>query len=339
MNLGDTSIPMYEFDAEAYQSVDIFSWSEERIKEFQSKYIVQMFQHHYKNSDTYRKFCENCNISLDDIKGEEDIWKIPQIPSAIFKSIDVTSVPMEKIVKHCTSSGTQGLVSNIYRDEITLDHLLDSIQLAIRELYDMDFKTIQVINLGPDTEEASDIWFAYITSILNLIQESDNYLSHGALRNEDLYNKIKNLQGKKRLLILGAPPLFVKFTEYLRENNLELNLAKGDVVMTAGGWKKHTGMAIDKESFGDLIQKYFNIERTGIVDTFNQVELNTVVFQCEEGYKHMPPWVKVIVRDPVTLEDVGYDKLGILSYYDASANSYSCFLLSDDLGIKRKQCK
>lgn len=337
MKLSDNTLVGPEFDCVSFQGDSILAWNDEQVSAYQEKFIIEAFRHHYSNSEEYRKFCENSNIGLDDIKIKADLVKIPQIPSAIFKSIDVLSIDRKDIVKRCTSSGTHGLISNIYRDEITLDRLLNSISFGLKELYDIDINGCTVVNLGPDTDEAADIWFAYITSILNLVLDAHNFMVKGELQCEAVYNFINNNSDKK-LLILGAPPLLLHFINYLKDNGLKLNLKKGDIVKTAGGWKKHTGIMIERDEFSLLMKEYFNADEEGILDAFNQVELNTVVFECNKKSKHLPPWVKVIVRDPYTLEDIGYEKLGILSYLDASSNSYPCFLLSDDLGILKKDC-
>lgn len=47
---------------------------------------------------------------------------------------------------------------------------------------------------------------------------------------------------------------------------------------------------------------------------------------------HLPDWTVAIARDPDTLKPLNYGEEGILSFIDTSANSYPCFILTEDFG-------
>ena len=68
-------------------------------------------------------------------------------------------------------------------------------------------------------------------------------------------------------------------------------------------------------------------------DTFNMVELNTVILECRYHRKHVPPWVHATTRDPRTLSPLPSGVEGVLSYLDPTPVSYPGFVFSDDLGV------
>ncbi|MCQ2411705.1 MAG: phenylacetate--CoA ligase [Sphaerochaetaceae bacterium] len=83
----------------------------EQLKELQGKRLAETFRHVYENVEYYRKRCEEAGVTPDDIKGLEDLDKIPftckddlraTYPYGLF------AVPKEKVVRIHASSGTTG---------------------------------------------------------------------------------------------------------------------------------------------------------------------------------------------------------------------------------------
>lgn len=327
------------FDFECYQNEEIFFWDKKRVDEFQKKYILDIFKHHYTNCHSYRRYCDFHKVDPDKLTNFMDLDCIPLIPTVIFKNMDVLSVDSNKIVKKCLSSGTLGQVSSVFRDEITIDRLLCSISVSLKDLYDYDQDKFITVNLGPDTDEAGDVWFTYITSIVDLISKTYYFIKNERLLNDKLFKFLSEYNGQKDLLLLGPPVMFKYFCEYLMENNLKIKLKENDILITAGGWKKHSGEKIDRETLEDMVVEYLGIKKENVFDAFNQVELNTVICECKSKRKHIPPWVKVIVRDPITLRNVGENVEGILSFIDLSSNSYPCFILTEDIGKVSSGCE
>ena len=326
------------FDFISYQDEQLFQWPREKIDDFQIEYFLDAFEYHYSKCIPYKSYCDFCGINPQILKESKDLAAIPQIPTLIFKNLDLVSVPKEKITKKCTSSGTQGIISSIYRDDISLDRLLCSISTAIKDFYDMEQDRAVVANLGPDTEEAGEVWFTYITSIVDLIFDTINFVKNGELLYEQLFEFLNNRDKSKRLLLLGPPILFKYFLDYLKANFLTIKLNNDDLVVTAGGWKKYSGEKIERQAFETLLIELLGASRESIFDVFNQVELNTVLFECPHKKKHIPPWIKVLVRDPVTMQPVNDGEMGVLSYLDASSTSYPCFIISEDIGRVSRGC-
>src|SRR5262249_20678249 len=67
----------------------------------------------------------------------------------------------------------------------------------------------------------------------------------------------------------------------------------------SGGWKKLEGVA--REEF-DARLLHDSDPSSRVVDYYGLVEQNGVVYPlCGDGYRHVPRWAGVIVRDPWTL--------------------------------------
>jgi len=118
-----------------------------------------------------------------------------------------------------------------------------------------------------------------------------------------------------------------------KHNGIKLDFGDKIFVITAGGWKKYEGQAISREKFKECCKEMFeNIQVARIRDTFNMVELNTILPECEFGSKHLPLWVDAYVIDMDTYEVADVNKIGLLGFLDASTTSYPGFVMSGDLG-------
>lgn len=324
------------FDFDSFQDEHLFQWDNDKRRVFQERYIYAAFNHHYENCPDYRHFAERHGITPNSLKA---IDEIPQIPTVLFKNIDILSIPRNDVAKVCQSSGTRGLMSVVYRDEKTLDRLLCSIIAGMKYIYDIDNDRALVLNLGPSTEEAGDIWFSYVTSIADLLYKTYYYVTDQEFYVEDLVGFLtRQKKVDKRIILLGAPIMFKRFLSYLERDKINLHLPSDTLVITAGGWKKFSGEALERNRLEKLLCERLRIRPENVRDSFNQVELNTVIFECEYKNKHAPPWVKVIIRDPVTMADIGEEQAGVLTYLDASCRSYPCFIISEDIGRVRSGC-
>lgn len=315
-----------------------YYWDPKRIEDFRKKIVSNAFEYHYENCERYRNYCKGYGIAPDDIYQSGDITKIPQIPTVLFKNADILSVPRESIVKLCTSSGTHGHFSKVFRDQRTLDNFVFSILGALKEIYEVNLRDSAILYLGPNIDEAGGVWQANIVSVFQELSEVHTFVKHGEFLARDLYEYITTEISDRKLFLFGPPITLKYFIEFLKENNLQLNVGSDYIVIMGGGWKKFSGEMIEREPFEELMHQYIGVDRGKIFDTFNQVELNTTFFECRNKRKHILPWVKVIVRDPVTLEPLGYEQEGLLSYMDASALSYPCFIISEDIGVLHKGC-
>ena len=121
----------------------------------QKDLILEAFKFHFLNNSEYKQFCLNKNITIEDIKN--DVYKIPLLPSSLFKSHKIRTSSSEITVKDSISSGTSGSISIVERDTTTLERFLGSVRNAIDNVFKIEDAI--VLNLGPSSEDAKDIWF------------------------------------------------------------------------------------------------------------------------------------------------------------------------------------
>lgn len=316
-----------------------FMADEKSIQDYTFTKIKESFEYHYQQCESYRRFCtQGHKFSPESLNEFDDLEKIPQISTAVFKSIDVCSVDKNSC-KCCKSSGTKGTVSKIYRDDQTIQSFLHSICENVKEMYDLTPENCVIYNLGPSEEEAGDVWIAYVTGFLKRVFETYHFLRAGVLETDELIEKIKDINTRKRVVLLGAPTLFVRLFEKMEDGNIHIQLPDDAIMLTAGGWKNKAGDTMSRTAFSELIKNYFGIGENQYFDLYNQVESNTLFCECQYHNKHVPAGHLIIVRDPRTLEKMEDGKEGLITFLDATSNSYPAFVMTDDIGYVTRECE
>ncbi len=315
-----------------YKRKDIFTFSKEQIRETQCSLIPKVFTYHYRYCESYRNYCDFVGISPEDIKEEEDFIKIPLIPSTMFKMQDIITGEKENIVKVCTSSGTRGSLSKVYRDEATLDFFFQCIRINIEEYVKISHG--YCINLGPSQEEARDLWIAYAICMLKELYPMENFIKDGKFYENLVCDRIEEVKAQYDVIILtGSPIMFVQLMRYMEEHKISYMESIKFKCITAGGWKRFEGQKINTAEFMADMQRYFkSLKRGDFIDVLNMVELNDILTGCECGMKHIVPWLKVFILDPKTLKPVPDGQMGLIAYLDPTALSYPGFIISDDFG-------
>ncbi|MDO4418875.1 MAG: phenylacetate--CoA ligase [Ruminococcus sp.] len=97
--------------AEKYWQKEIETASREEIKAIQDERLVKTVNHVFKNVEPYRKRMEEAGLTPDDIKGVEDLHKLPFTVKQDLRDYypyGLFAVPTKDVVRLHASSGTTG---------------------------------------------------------------------------------------------------------------------------------------------------------------------------------------------------------------------------------------
>jgi len=290
---------------------------------------------HIATCPKYARFAARAGFSVENLRDPADLASVPQLPTLAFKLGDpIMSCALHDVAMRCTSSGTLGRRSEVYRDRPTIERLLGSVRSGIELIGDWYDDEVGVVNLGPDQSEAGDLWFAYVMSLIELVYPTVHAVRDGRFDPEEALATVDALCRRyPNAVLIGPPALVFDLVQTARRAQRDISALSGLFVVTAGGWKRSTGTVLDRDEFNTTVLDGFGLaDVTQIRDAFNQVELNTVMLECGAQRKHVPPWLEVIIRDPWTLEPVAPGAQGLISYLDPTATSYPCFIVGDDVG-------
>jgi long-chain-fatty-acid---luciferin-component ligase len=316
-----------------YGEDDPYRWDEDKIRMFQSRVFTEAFSHHFANCKQYQRYCAIEGVKPESLTLPDDIVKVPLIPASMFKEQTITSVDREAVAKVCRSSGTQGVISRVHRDNSSLERFVGSIRLSAEQLLDLRVRA-HVFNLGPDTDAAGDVWFPYVMSLISLLRPATHYVSDGVFEPRRVADDLMALDPEIQPIIVGPPIFVVYLLRHLADQGVTLDLgARRGLLVTGGGWKTHTDEEVDSADFRAWCASQLGLDAVSVRDAYNMVELNTVVFECEAARKHVPPWLIVEALDAETQQPVPAGEMGVLAYWDALPTGYPGFVISDDFGV------
>jgi long-chain-fatty-acid---luciferin-component ligase len=294
-------------------------------------WLASAASHHIEHCPLYARLATSSRFTPEQLQTPDDLERIPLVPASLFKKKSVVSRVSGELVR-CRSSGTKGTVSEICRDEPTMERFVAGLLHGAAEFYERHEGRRGFV-LGPSTDEAGTLWFSYVLSLLDLAFDTDFFVRNEEFRPEVLAAALADLAPGTQPLVIGPPVLVVDFCHWLLSRGQRLDLsARNALVVTAGGWKSHSARAIDRSELTQLAIDALGVEAVAVRDVYNMVELNSLLFECELKNKHVPPWLEVVVRDPSDLSRVGPGREGVLTFLDPTPTSYPGFVFSDDLG-------
>jgi long-chain-fatty-acid---luciferin-component ligase len=322
--------PVSPLDDLIFQAEDVFYRDRADVAGFQRDVIGQAFDWHYAHNARYRDYCRSFGAYPGMVRTSEDLVRIPLITSTQFKLGDVLSCDRSEIVQVCSSSGTAGSISQVYRDETTLGRFLGSVRCNTEQMYALH--DAFCLHLGPSKEEAQGLWISYAMSLIDLVFPTENFVRDGIFHPEAVLRRIEEVRGRyEHLILTGAPIMFLHLAEHMRKEGVSFEGCEDFLIVTAGGWKRYSGQAIPRPEFEERLgQQFVGLTPGRFRDCFNMVELNTILVECEHQVKHIPPWLRILTLDPRTLTPVAGEEAGLLAFLDPTATSYPGFVLTDD---------
>jgi len=287
------------------------------------------------NNKNYSDYCKTNGVSEENVS--ENIDSIPLIPAVVFKkNYFLAQTSKNDDILITTSSGTKGSISQVPRDNQTLMRFYSTINSGLQDVFNYKQTNFEFLCLTPPSNEAKHLWISYLITGINLFYPCTHYISNGNLEYDKLMSDLQRIQecdGPKKYLIVGSPALIMDLTKLIRNNHQELKLNDKCLIVTMGGWKRRQSEMISKDEFYDQVIEVFGLKNDEYIrDAYNMVELNTVFFECKHHNKHCPPWIHVRARNPRTLDVVPSGDFGLLSFMDATPESFPGFLLSEDFG-------
>jgi phenylacetate-coenzyme A ligase PaaK-like adenylate-forming protein len=302
--------------------------------------------HHRIHCRFYAELLKQSEFSVDDIKSIEDCAKIPVIPAQFFKYHEVLSVNKEDIEVHATSSGTQGQKSQIFLDS---DSLRLGTKMAIKAIKYHGFISLIPTNyliLGYEPKEGNEMGNVKVAlGMTRFAPAKEKVFALRALGDKyeiDYFGIVNALMRFERqklpVRILGFPSYLYMLVKMMRESGMSpLKLNKRSVVLTGGGWKKFDDMMIDKNELYEMVKEFLGIPSKNCRDFYSAVEHSVAYPECENHHMHVPIWSRVIIRDVKTLEPLGFNQPGFLSFISPLVSSVPISsILMGDMAVLRE---
>ncbi|WP_333860265.1 LuxE/PaaK family acyltransferase [Clostridium sp.] len=275
-----------------------------------------------------------------DISKISKLDQVPFIPVNMFKTFELLTCKREEVVRVLNSSSTtSNTPSRIYLDKGTSIRQSQALINTLKSFLGVNRKPLLILDAAGvnKKKEVLNARGAAIRGISNfagsityVMEEKDGELEINLPKLKKFQEDNKN----KEILVYGFTYIvWSKFVTQLKKKNIKLALPKMKL-LHSGGWKKLVSESVEKEEFNRVTAEVFGTEKSNIMDFYGMVEQLGVVFvDCECGYKHVPDFADIIIRDFNTLEEVEIGQQGIIEVLSILGTSYpSQGILTEDVG-------
>jgi hypothetical protein len=306
--------------------------------------LIDELIHHFNNNKLYRQFCEKNDFNPCSFSGH--INEIPAIPVHVFKALGgvLNSVGQQEISFSLNSSATSGKPSTILVDKLTAKRQKIAMAKVMQEVLGVKRQKFCIMDINPSSSKATNLGarIAAIKGYLNFSSSSSYFIDYCDKKNglifkkEDFLNFIASANRDEPLVIFGFTfVLYHDVIKSLLDDNLELALPAGSKIIHIGGWKKLEDQKVDKSIFNKQIAQLFKITEKDITDIYGFTEQMGINYpDCEAGWKHVPSYSEVLVRDESNHSLMKDHEIGLLQFFSPIPHSYpGNVVLTDDLGF------
>jgi len=266
---------------------------------------------------------------------------IPFIPVQMFKLFDLGTCEEKDIVRILNSSSTTGQIpSRIPIDKVTAFRQTKALVSTLANYLGKKRRPFLVL----DTEKMNLGDADSITARGAAIRGLSNFANEVcyAMREEngELRLDIKKLMDfQKRHAdeeVFAFGFTFIIWNDFVKAMEKEKSKLhfRSIKLLHGGGWKRLASMAVSKAEFDSKVAEIFSTGPESILDFYGMAEQTGTVFvDCEFGFKHVPDFADIIIRDVRTLEENGIGKEGLIEVLSVLPHSYAGHaILTEDIG-------
>jgi len=309
--------------------VSVFTLPQADREELLLKELSTLVAHHRAKCEPYDNILRaNGFVAADSVAG------LPWLPVRLFKTLTLKSIPDDEVFKVLTSSGTTGEVSRIYLDKAaaaTQTRQLGATLQTVLGPKRLPMILVDTKSLLKDRRSFS----ARGAGVLGMATFGRDHVwaldEQGAPDLESLRGFLAK-HGDQPFLIFGFTYLvWLHLYEVAKEHGLDLS---NGILIHSGGWKKLVDQAVDPAEFRRRLAH--DVGLTKIHNFYGMVEqIGTIFLEGPSGGSlYCPDFADVVVRDPLTWEELPPGKPGLLEVVSTLPTSYpGNVLLTEDLGV------
>lgn len=306
--------------------------------------LAENFEHHFNHCTPYQKLCKKRGW-IPPLKADFRLDDFPYLPVDIFKSMRLSSVPDDKIVRTLQSSATSlQTPSTVVLDSETRKRQMKTLVWFLSDrlgksrrpfvILDVDPKAISPGQSTISARAAAVRGFLTAASsaeyCMSMDQAGEMYIELARL--ESALKKAQHL-GKSAVIFGYTYVFYVYAAKQLQKHGVKFDLPHV-TILHIGGWKKLQSEAVSKKIFNKTMCSVFGVEPKNIIDCYGFTEqLGVVYLDGEDGLKRTSAVSEVIVRDQITLLPVTDGEKGLLQFISPLPLGYPGHaILTDDVG-------
>jgi len=304
---------------------------------------LRVFRFQYEGNEPYRRFCDR----LGRRPGDVGTWtEIPAVPSSAMKRVDLVVSGLGSGQLFLSSGTTEGASQrsrhrvpdpDIYRRS-ALAHFAASV------LPDGARPRLLVLAPALAEEPQSSLcqMIAWIAEELGS-GEAEYFVSRGELDRGRLVERLRAVELREPVLLIGITPAFVELADHCRTDGLRFRLPYASRIVDTGGTKRRI-RPVSRNGLLRAFWETFGVPGYWVANEYGMTEMCSQFYDSSirdhfDGRKRDrrkigPPWVRTRVVSPETMERVSPGERGLLQHLDLANVGSVAALVTEDVGVE-----
>jgi hypothetical protein len=296
---------------------------------------LEAFAFQFERIEPYRRMCEGRGA----VPGAVADWRrVPPVPTAAFKSLTLATEPAREVFR---SSGTTNEARSVHHHpypdlyRLTIEASFPRFCLPLGSTPPI----LPMLSLIPTREQLPDSSLSFmIDHVLARWGTPESATTFGS-RGVDV-GKARSWAGSRQregrpVLVLATAFALAQWLEGLERMGLRFRLPAGSAIFETGGFKGKT-QELTREELAERVGSWLGVG--SIVREYGMTELTSqcytrALLDGDPGLFVAPPWVRVRILDPATLEEAPAGTPGLIAVFDLANVGSAVHVLTEDLGI------
>ncbi|HEX6693651.1 MAG TPA: hypothetical protein VF035_02995 [Longimicrobiales bacterium] len=306
---------------------------------------LAVFRYQYERNTAYSAYCDRRGASPDRVTHWNDI---PPVPAAAFKVARLTVSDAEPDAVFLTSGTTAGAEQRGEHrvPDISIYHA--SLLPNFRARLLPDDATLPMLSLVPHAGEMPESSLAHmITHVMQRLGGTGSAHFASAERGIDsvaLEHALNaHVASGEPVCLLGTSFSYVHWLDDLRARGVSFRLPPGSRLMDTGGYKgrsREVPPAQMLDAYGQLL----GIPAHACINEYGMTELCSQMYDAgltdaahgravHLRIKRPPPWLRVRIVDPVSLQALPTGEHGLVQLFDLANLGSVIAIQTEDIGV------
>ena len=308
-----------------------FGLNQQQRRERLEPVLTELTRFHCERSAGYRRVVD---AMFPEWPSSTALKSLPWVPVGIFKRRVLKSVDDADVFKTITSSGTSGQTpSQVHVDRTTAKRQTKALTSIMGDVLGPGRRPMLVIDTDAILMDRTSrtARAAGVVGLMTLGRDHTFALDESMVPQLDRIVSFLERHDGESLLLFGFTFMVWQYlVGELANSGLDLSNA---TVIHSGGWKKMESERVDNAAFKAALFEHFGIRH--VVNFYGMAEqVGSVFVEGADGLLHPPAFADVIVRDPITWDEVAPGITGVIQVLSAVPTSYPGHsILTEDLGV------
>ena len=289
----------------------------------------RLFTHQFQRNRWLRRLSELEGKTPGNVRH----WKqIPAVPAMAFKQLRLASFPAKDQKKVFYTSGTTRKTRGI--------HVFDTLRLyeaALVGPFENTFlkkgEKLSYYFLMESPRSAPHSSLSHMMGVVNARFAGGHgrfYVRQGKADLERLFQDLSKEKGK--VFLLATAFSLTAFLDKLKTQKKGLRLKVGSRLMETGGFKGRITEISKKELYA-CCQKMLGLPKKACFGEYGMTELSSQMYAKAGGVFKGPAWMRTLVIDPASGEEVPKGRPGLLRHFDLANRGSVMAIQTEDVGM------